>query len=84
MRGEETNGLTVLSVPIWFETRQYTALYEAARLAKLGPISTIKEPIAAAKAYRLDYDSMAGETIVVLKFEDNNCEASLLRRKSPG
>lgn len=71
-------------MPIWFEKSQYHALYDAAKLAELGPIATIKEPIAAAKAYRLDYDSMAGETIVVLKFEDYNCEASLLRRKSPG
>ena len=73
------NGITVLSVPVWFEARQREALYEAAKLAAFGPVSMIEEPIAAAKAYSLDYDSMPGDTIVVLKFEDHNCEACLLR-----
>lgn len=78
------NNLTVLSIPIWFETKQKHALYEAAKLAQLGPVATIEEPIAAAKAYNLDYHNSPEVNIVVVKFEDISCEASLLTQKLPG
>jgi len=55
---EGAPGLTVLPVPLWFKDCQRAALLEAAKLANLGTVATIEEPIAAAKAYGLDKQNL--------------------------
>ena len=80
----EASSLTVLSVPTWYESPQKTALYEAARQAGLVHVATIKEPLAAVKAYCLDEINALDENIIVLKLDHDLCEVSLVRQDFPG
>ena len=68
----------VLTVPAHFNPRQRNATFEAAKLAGIGTVHLLQEPVAAALAYGIDGET-DGETVLVFDIGGGTFDISILQ-----